>query len=426
VRNEFGDRQCPTLTLITFITFSHSHILTFSHPHILTFSHSHILTLLVPHRIIGIVCTSPGWGGLELNTLRLARWLCEAGWKVHLITSGNTPLHLYAADAASSVQVFSEHGLPKKSARLRIMNAWIRRYKIRVLFVPFNKDISAASLYKRFYDNDIGLVYQQHMQVGVRKRDLIHTLRYAMIDVWIAPLQYLKAETLRLTHVKEKRIEVIPFGIETELFRASSWDRDSARAALSLPPDAWIIGVLGRLDPKKGQDLVIHALKQLHDAGQKDYQVLLMGSTTIHEGDAFSKILHDLVLEYGLEQHVHFRPYADDVMVFYKSIDVFAMPSHGETFGMVTVEAMAAGVPVVGTDRDGTRELLGEGRYGFLFEREDVAGCVSQIEAVRAHPKEKTVAARTYALTEFSHERMVARIGQVLNELLDEEPADSK
>ena len=375
----------------------------------------------MPHRIIGIVCTSPGWGGLELNTLRLARWLREAGWKVHLLTAGQSPMRRNAGDAPSSVQAFSDGDLPNKSARLRIMHAWVRRYKIRLLFVPFNKDISAASLYKRFYDGDIGLVYQQHMQVGVRKRDLIHTLRYAMIDVWIAPLQYLKAETLRLTRVKEDRIEVIPFGIETEEFRSERWNREAARAALTLPQDAWIIGVLGRLDPKKGQDLVVRALKQLHDTGRKDDHLLLMGSSTVDEGDAFAGDLSRLVQDLGLAGHVHFRPYAEEVMMFYKAIDVFAMPSHGETFGMVTVEAMAAGVPVVGTDRDGTREILGEGSYGYLFDKDDVAGCCRQIEAVRAAPGEKTRAAQGHAITEYSRERMVARISDVLLELIDEE-----
>ena len=375
----------------------------------------------MPHRIIGIICTSPGWGGLELNTLRLAGWLREAGWKVHLLTAGDRPIYQHAGEAPSSVQVFSEVGLPRKGGQLRIIHAWVRRYKIHVLFVPYNKDIAVASLYKRFYDREIGLVYQQHMQVGVRKRDLIHTLRYAMIDVWISPLQYLKEETLRLTRVREERIEVIPFGIEPELFLQSLWTRGQARESLGLPQDAYIIGVLGRLDPKKGQDLVVRALRQLCDRGDANYHVLLMGSTTINEGDAFSQRLHELVRECGLSDRVHFRSYEEDVMVFFRAIDLFAMPSHGETFGMVTVEAMAAGVPVIGTDKDGTREILGEGRYGYLFEKEDVDGFCRQVEAVRGDESGKRKAAQDAALAEYSKSKMVESINRVLLELVEEE-----
>jgi len=360
-----------------------------------------------------------------MNTLKLARWLREAGWKVHLITAGDTPVHRHAGDAPSSLSVFSEQGMPGKGAQLRALNAWVRRFKIHVLFVPYNKDIAVASLYKRFYDGDIGLVYQQHMQVGVRKRDLIHTLRYAMIDVWISPLAYLKEETLRLTRVPEEKIEVIPFGIEPEAFLDSAWTREAAREALSLPQDAYIIGVLGRLDPKKGQDLVIRALQKLRGTATGNYQVLFMGSATINEGDAFSRSLHQQVKDAGLADSVHFRSYAEDVMVFFRAIEVFAMPSHGETFGMVTVEAMAAGVPVIGTDKDGTREILGEGQYGRLFQKDDVEDFCRALSATQHDPElaGKVKAAQDVACTAYSKKGMVSGIIQVLEEMVDNEVA---
>jgi glycosyltransferase involved in cell wall biosynthesis len=375
----------------------------------------------LPHRIIGIVCTSPGWGGLELNTLRLAEWLRELGWKVHLLTAGSSPILEHAGSIPSSVHPMRESGLPGKGGQLRALHAWVRRYKIRLLFVPFRKDLQIASLYKRFYDDDIALVYQQHMQVGVRKRDLIHTLRYAMIDLWISPLQYLKEETLRLTRMREEKIEVIPFGIDTAPFLTSAHTRASARQQLSLPHDAYIIGVLGRLDPKKGQDLVVKAIRELNQHGGAGYHALFMGNATLDEGgDAFTKMLLSLVRSEGVEDRVHFRPHTDDVMLFFRAIDVFAMPSHGETFGMVTVEAMAAGVPVIGTDKDGTREILGEGRYGYLFQKEDLQDFCRQVTQVRsgADAAEKIKAARKTALHVYSKEQMVARLNDLLEALV--------
>ncbi len=375
----------------------------------------------MPHRIIGIICTSPGWGGLELNTIRLVGWLRAEGWKVHLLTAGGSPVQEHAGDVPNSVTAIREEGLPGKGGQLRAVHAWVRRYKIRVLFVPFRKDIAVASLYKRFYDGDIALVYQQHMQVGVRKRDLIHSLRYAMIDVWISPLQYLKEETLRLTRVPEDKIEVIPFGLELERFGEKSLTREAARAALSLPHDAYIIGTLGRLDSKKRQDLVIRALRRLRESGQRDVHVLLMGNATLHEGDAYTRQLSSLIRDAQLSNYVHLRPYDDEVMRFYRAIDVFAMPSLGETFGMVTVEAMAAGVPVVGTDKDGTRAILEQGKYGWLFPKDDAGAFCSQIASVRGgtDTAEKIKAAREAALSTYSKEKMVAAIIALLLELIE-------
>ncbi len=374
----------------------------------------------MPHRIIGIICTSPGWGGLELNTLRLARWLREAGWKVHLLVQSGKPLEQHAGDAANTLHAFDGPGLPRKSARLRTIHKWVRQYRIQLLFVPFNKDINVASLYKRFYDGDIALVYQQHMQVGVRKRDFIHTLRYAMIDVWISPLEYLKQETMQLTRVSEDHIEVVPIGLDPRPILDSTLTRAQARKILDLPADAFLIGVLGRLDPKKGQDLVIRGLAQLRQQGTVNYQVLLMGNPTIDEGDAYQRKLGELVRDLRLESLVHFRPHTDDIMQFFRAVDLFAMPSHGETYGMVTLEAMAAGVPVVGTNKDGTRELLGEGRYGYLFEKDDVDGFCKQVETVRANGSEKRKAAQDFALTEFSKDKMIEGINRILLELVEE------
>jgi glycosyltransferase involved in cell wall biosynthesis len=321
------------------------------------------------------------------------------------------------------VNVIREEGLPGLGGQLRAVNAWVLRYKIRVLFVPFRKDIRVASLYKRFYDDDIAVVYQQHMQVGVSKRDLIHTLRYAMIDVWISPLQYLKDETLKLTRVPGDKIEVIPFGMDTTPFLHTELSRQEARVRLNLPQDAYIVGVLGRLDPKKGQDLVVHAIHELNKSGNSNYHALMVGNATLDEGgDSFTRSLLSLVRTAGLEDKVHFRPHTDEIMLFFRAIDVFAMPSHGETFGMVTIEAMAAGVPVIGTDKDGTRELLGAGKYGWLFAKEDVTDFCRQVETIRKGQgvADKVRDAREEALGAYSKEKMVTAINEVLLDVIED------
>jgi glycosyltransferase involved in cell wall biosynthesis len=375
----------------------------------------------MPHRTLGIICNSPGWGGLELNTLRLAGWLQDLGWRVHLLTSADAAIGTNAGGSVNSVTRMGVPGkLPRKPAQLRVIHEWVGRYKIRALLVPYNKDLSIASLYKRFYNRGIGLVYQQHMSIGVRKRDLIHTLRYAMIDVWIAPLQYLKAEVLEKTRVPADRIEVVPFGIDTAPFLHSEWTRKSARRQLHIPDDAFLIGVLGRLDPKKGQDTVVEALAQLRRQGVANAHLLLMGASTRNEGDAFAAALHRLVASERLGAVVDFRPYESDVMLFFRAIDVFVMPSHGETYGMVTVEAMAAGVPVIGTDKDGTAELLDGGRYGRLFPVKDSPALAALLKAFHqdAEMDARLAAAKAHVIAAYDKNRMATDIAAILEEVI--------
>ncbi|MBS1616274.1 MAG: glycosyltransferase family 4 protein [Bacteroidetes bacterium] len=371
-------------------------------------------------RTLGILCTSPGWGGLEINTLRLIGWLREAGWRVHLLTAGGAPIQVHAGDIPSSVSALRERGLPSRAGQLRIVHNWVRQHQIRVLLVPFRNDLKVASLYKRFYDGDMALIYQQHMQLGRSKRNLIHTLRYQMVDIWISPLNYLKEETLRLSRVPEDRIEVVPFGIDLSPFEAPAPSRKEARSLLALPESAFILGVLGRLDPKKGQMFVLQALEKMIQAGTANWELLIMGDPTLDEGGkAYARQLDEFVAKHCLKARVHFRPFSTEVIRFFRSVDVFVMPSVGETFGMVTVEAMAAGVPVLGADSDGTREILNKGAFGWLYENENPNSFCATLNSLMAADRHATIlAACQQAQAQFSKEQMTRKMESLFVEML--------
>lgn len=365
----------------------------------------------------GILCFAPGFGGLEMNTLRLAQWMQADGWTVPLLFREESALQQKSATGNYRVTVTKTTNSLLQD--LREIHRWVQQEHLDVLLIPFNKDLKIAALYKRLYNRRIKLIYQQHMQVGVHKRDLVHTLRYNMLDAWISPLPYLKEETLQKTRVPAARIHIIPFGLEPEQFTRTTWTKSTARAAFQLPEAIRLIGVLGRIDPKKGQDLAIKGIQALREQHNRDYHLLLLGDATLNEGDAFSMQLKQLVTDHHLEDRVHFRAYQPDIMQFFRAIDVFAMPSHGETFGMVTLEAMAAGVPVTGTDRDGTREILKDGSLGYLFPLNDVAAFCSQIIRIETDPCLSQVLqkAKEEIQQHYTKEAMCSAVATLINSL---------
>lgn len=326
--------------------------------------------LMKQKKSIGIVCTSKGFGGLEMNTLKLAQHLIKSGWEVHLLLNELSPMVAEAKQSNLMLTSIQQLGA-KSSLSIFVLHRWVKQDSFNLIFTPFNKDIKAISLYKRLFRQQLIFVYQQHMKVGVAKRDLIHRLRYQMIDWWISPLPYLKEETMQLTPIPERKIKVIPLGLDFTKFKTGKHSSTEARQILGIPIDCFTIGVLGRIDPKKGHDFVIRCLAVLKQKFQFHAQLIIMGNVTHLEGDAYFNSLKAIIKEHKLDDQVFFKPYQKDVAVFYEAIDVFAMPSHGETYGMVTLESMLMKKPIVGVNTDGTKALLKNGQLGWLHELND-------------------------------------------------------
>jgi glycosyltransferase involved in cell wall biosynthesis len=95
---------------------------------------------------------------------------------------------------------------------------------------------------------------------------------------------------------------------------------------------------------------------------------------------------------------VHVRPYSQDVSVFYSAIDTFLLCSKGETFGTVTIEAMACSLPIIGTQSSGTPELLHHGECGILVTPESPALLADAMEEIIAnHEEARVMGARALA-----------------------------
>ncbi len=182
------------------------------------------------------------------------------------------------------------------------------------------------------------------------------------------------------------------------------------RHEFALPPSSNLIGVFAKVSPIKGQDLLIESLPQVLRAHPNTY-VLFVGSTD----SAFAERTRRRARQLKVEEHVLFTGLRTDVARLMQAVDIVAMPSRSETFGMAALEAMALGKPVVATRVGGLPELVRDGETGVLVDLTTASLLHALNELLtradlRAHLGEN---ARSFSHRYYTPERMVRDIEAV-------------
>lgn len=137
------------------------------------------------------------------------------------------------------------------------------------------------------------------------------------------------------------------------------------RARLGLPDGALVVGTIGRLFAWKGHHRLLEAVARLRQDGHEAHALVVGGGG--HRGDpAYEARLRELAAGDALAGHVTFTGQVPDGAAYAALMDVFVNASTPEPFGLVLLEAMAIGVPVVAVDQGGPSEIVEDGRSGIL------------------------------------------------------------
>lgn len=148
------------------------------------------------------------------------------------------------------------------------------------------------------------------------------------------------AGRLRGWGVPDRKITVIPNGVDFDRVAFDERARAGVRAEFGIREDAFVVGVLGRLDPNKRFGLVIDAVAPLLGSGVK---LLVAG-----DGPERAE-LRELARWHGVQEHVVFAGSRNDVAGVLSALDLFVAPSAQETFGLSVLEALASGLPALYT-----------------------------------------------------------------------------
>ncbi|QRF23380.1 N-acetyl-alpha-D-glucosaminyl L-malate synthase BshA [Alicyclobacillus sp. TC] len=238
------------------------------------------------------------------------------------------------------------------------------------------------------------------MRLGIERSDAVTAVSHSLI------------EETRSLFGTEKEIECIYNFVDPDIFRPQS--ERQTRACLARPGERVLMHVSNFRKIKRVPDVILVFQKVLQ---QVDSRLILVG-----EGPELTAA-RDLVRQLGLQEKVNFLGKQDEVASLFAAADVFLLPSEKESFGLVALESMACGVPVVGSIAGGIPEVVKPNETGFLFPIGDVDGMANAV--LRLFSDENlyhrlSVGARKTAETQFNVAEQVAHYERIYQRLIED------
>lgn len=180
-----------------------------------------------------------------------------------------------------------------------------------------------------------------------------------------------KEDYQRAKKFHSKEVKYIPgVGIDTLRFERMNIKQDLKRDEFDIPKEAKVILSVGEINKNKNHEVIIKAIA---DIKKNNIYYLVCG-----QGD-LKPHLTKLIQEYGLDKRVKLLGYRNDVDEIYKISDIFAFPSYREGLSVALMEAMSFGLPCVVSNIRGNKDLIHQGKGGYLVHPDDVDGFIKAI-----------------------------------------------
>jgi D-inositol-3-phosphate glycosyltransferase len=226
-----------------------------------------------------------------------------------------------------------------------------------------------------------------------------------------------------------RKMTTIPPGVDTSRFYPIP--ADEAKAVIGVPPEDRLLLFVGRIEPLKGIDTLIRAMAYVHenrllsDCPECPHYLAVIGgdaSLTNQEMSGEMARLQGLCQELGIDDLVIFlgKRSQDSLPYYYSAAEVVIVPSHYESFGMVALEAMACGTPVVASQVGGLAFLVQDGVTGYVVPDDDPAALGSRLAELILNPdlRQKLGEQAVHYAQDYSWENITSRIKNLYTNVL--------
>lgn len=345
-------------------------------------------------------------GGMNVYVRELSRHIAHLGLPVDIFTRRTDPRTPETIDLLPGVRVVAVTAGPPEPLEKNRLFHYLPDFAIEAALYSLRQGVRydvahahywlsgwAAHLLSRYWETPFVQMFHTtaHMKNAVspaqlRESELRTRIERRLVhlaDSIIAANPDERADLIWRQHTPADKVCTVPPGVDLDLFAPR--DRAQCRRELELPLNDKVVLFVGRIDPIKGIDTLLDAAARLAATGSRPCFVFIGGDLD-DEGNPTSP-LADVVREAndrkvaGSFRFVGSQP-QNRLPVFYGAADVVAVPSRYESFGLVAIEAMACGTPVVASRVGGLRFTIEEGANGLLVPHDDAASLAAAIRRV--------------------------------------------
>lgn len=306
--------------------------------------------------------SSLGWGGQEHRTFKEMVGLRQLGHRMILLCQPKAKFGARAREAGFEVfEVRMRNGIDLPAAWK--MAAIIRRVQADVVNTHSGRDSILGGLAGLLAGRLV--VRTRHLALPITSRFTYTTLPHHVVSVSEHVRRYLISEG-----VPESRVSTVYTGIDPQVMQLDG--PSTLRAELGIADSARVIGTVAILRMKKGHRFIVEAADRIL-AAHPDTHFVFAGDGAQMDN------LKTLIAAKGLAARIHLLGLRRDIANVLAGCDLFLLPTEQEALGTSYIEAMAMGLPVVGTNVDGVPEVVRDGDNGLLIAPGDAASLAEAV-----------------------------------------------
>lgn len=372
--------------------------------------------------IVGLFSGISSVGGVQTAGRQTAAALTnianDLGWSC-IFMSLNDCRGEHETSAAGVHFRFCGFARRKPAFMLEALN--LARGKPKVIFAA-HPNLSPVASAMKVVAGDARIIAGAHGIEVWRPLSAMRRRALRQADLVVAPSSDTMQRLAQIQGVPEGKMRKLPWALDPEFLELASFP-----ANLPLPvgfPHGQVVLSVGRWSAEeryKGADVLIHAVAKL-PADFPDVHLVLVGP-----GDDIPSLKQE-AQDCGAPERIHFFTELSrkELAACYFNADVFALPSTGEGFGLVFLEAMAFAKPVLGTNAGGIPDVVEHGREGLLVspETEAVSAALAQLLSNPVLRAELGMRGKQRVTREFSFECFQRRLVNTINELIEVAPTE--